>query len=242
MKNDRQFKTGEHRLRLVDRLPSREENEKEIEKIRLKRSVFWPTAFVVLLWLVKIVEILLVGLFGPQARFVRFGILPLHPEGLRGILTGPLIHGDFMHLFSNSVPLIVLGAGILYLYRPFALRVIILVYLLGGLGVWLFARPVYHIGASGLIYGFIAFIFWSGVFRREPRAIALALIVTFLYGGLVWGVLPIREGVSWEGHLSGAVVGAVLAYLYRKKDLPKDQDEPDDWDEEEDEDFEYWKR
>ncbi len=211
----------------------RELSEKDLETRKLKQSVLWPALFTAALWAVEIAK------HAFELELWKYGVRPGDWWGLTGILTGPLIHGGFKHLFNNSVPLIVSGAGILYLYRAFAARVFIIVYLLSGLAVWLFARPSSHIGASGLTYGFVCFIFFSGVFRREAPAIALALIVTFLYGGMAWGVFPIQEGVSWESHLAGAVIGFTLAFAFRKSNLPP----PPDWgDDDDDEDYYIYER
>jgi membrane associated rhomboid family serine protease len=151
----------------------------------------------------------------------KLGILPRNLSGLIGILTSPLIHGGFSHLISNTAPLIIMGLGIFYFYPKVAYRVFTIVYFGTGILVWIFAREVYHIGASGIIYGFVSFVFFSGIFRKDNRSIALALVVIFLYGGLIWGVLPVEKGVSWESHLSGAVVGVIAAFIFRKIDPPK---------------------
>jgi len=151
----------------------------------------------------------------------KLGILPRNINGLVGIFTSPLIHGGFSHLISNTAPLIFMGLGIFYFYPKVAYKVFSIIYFGTGMLVWTFAREVYHIGASGIIYGFVSFLFFSGIFRKDNRSIALALIVIFLYGGLIWGVLPVVEGVSWESHLSGAIVGIITAFIFRKVDPPK---------------------
>lgn len=148
----------------------------------------------------------------------KLGILPRNFDGLIGIITAPLIHGGFSHIISNTVPLILMGLGIFYFYPKAAYRVFVIIYLGTGILVWLFAREVYHIGASGIIYGFVAFLFFSGVFRKDNRSIALALVVIFLYGGLIWGVLPTRQAISWESHFFGAVVGTISAFIFRNVD------------------------
>jgi membrane associated rhomboid family serine protease len=162
------------------------------------------------------------------------GILPRVPSGLIGIVTAPLIHADFSHLISNTAPLFILGWIIFFFYPKISYLLLAFIYLLTGLLVWLLARQVYHIGASGIIYGFVSFLFFSGIFRRDNKSIALALVVTFFYGGLVWGVLPGMKGVSWESHLFGAITGFAGAYLFRNVDPPKKkydwEDEPDDFD------------
>jgi len=119
------------------------------------------------------------------------------------------------------LPLLVLGTGMLYLYPGSALKVIPAVYLGPGIAVWLFAKaPSVHVGASGLVYGLFGYIFVAGVIRRDRRAIAAALLVCFLYGTLVWGVLPIKPGVSWETHLAAALIGLALAIALRHLDIP----------------------
>ena len=182
------------------------------EKKKLFQSLFYPIAFVILLWLVKIAEIT----FGINLAYL--GIFPRKISGLIGIITAPFIHADFNHLISNSIPLLLLGLGISYSYPTSSRKLFLAVYVLHGLLVWIIARQAYHIGASGLVYGFVSFLFFSGIIRRDNRSIALALIVTFLYGGLTWGVLPIKAEISWEAHLFGALIGIVFAFIFRKAD------------------------
>ncbi|HKA41915.1 MAG TPA: rhomboid family intramembrane serine protease [Burkholderiales bacterium] len=172
-------------------------------------------AFVALLWLVDIVNVLL------DLELQRFGVRPRELAGLPGILLAPLLHGGPAHLATNSLPLLVLGTGMLYLYPNSSLKVIPAVYFGPGLAVWLFGKASsVHIGASGLIYGLVSYIFVAGVIRRDRRAIAASLLVAFLYGSMVWGVLPIEPGVSWEFHLAGALIGFMLAIALRHLDIP----------------------
>jgi membrane associated rhomboid family serine protease len=179
-------------------------------------GIFYPLFFVFILWAIKIFEIY----YG--ISLIIFGILPRTFEGLSGIFTAPLIHGDLYHLFSNSLPLIILGIGVFYFYRPVAFKVFFMVYLLSDIAIWLFASGKgYHIGASGLIYGFVSFLFFSGIFRNEKKSMALSLLVVFLYGGLLWGMFPLQEGVSWEAHFFGAAAGAFAAFTYRKQGKEK---------------------
>ncbi|OGU82780.1 MAG: rhombosortase [Ignavibacteria bacterium RBG_16_35_7] len=193
------------------------------EKKKLFQSLIYPAAFVVILWLVKIFEIS----FG--ISLVSLGIFPRNVSGLIGIITAPLIHSDFNHLISNSIPLLLLGLGISYSYPTSSRKLFLAVYVLHGLLVWIIARQAYHIGASGLVYGFVSFLFFSGIIRRDNRSIALALIVTFLYGGLTWGILPIKAETSWESHLFGSIIGIMFAFIFRKADpAPKY-----DWEDEE---------
>jgi membrane associated rhomboid family serine protease len=197
------------------------------EKKKFYQSLTYPVAFVMLLWIVKIIEI------SSQASFVKYGIFPRTISGLIGIITAPLIHADFNHLISNSLPLFVLGLGISYSYPTISKKLFLGVYILHGLLVWIIARQAYHIGASGLVYGFVSFLFFSGIIRRDNRSIALALIVTFLYGGLTWGVLPIKADISWEAHLFGSLIGIIFAFIFRKADpAPKYDWEDEDADQE----------
>ncbi|WP_321515569.1 rhomboid family intramembrane serine protease [Marinifilum fragile] len=184
---------------------------KEFEQLKLKHSLIFPLAFLILIWAIKIFE------WGLGLNFAHLGVFPLHVKGLLGIVTSPLIHGDFQHLMANSVPFLVLSWGIFYFYRPLSYQIFILCYLTTNILVWIGAREAYHIGASGLVYSFASFLFFSGIFRNYYRLIAISFIVVFLYGGLFWGVFPILNDVSWEGHLFGAISGLTYALAYRNK-------------------------
>lgn len=167
---------------------------------------------------------------------MQASIYPGRPEALPGILLAPLLHGSVGHLFANTAPLLVLGTALLYGYpraTPIALPGI---WLLSGLGVWLFARSSWHLGASGLTFGLMFFIFTMGVLRWDRRAIALALIVFLLYGGMIWGVFPSKPGISWEYHLFGALSGILFAILLRKLDPPPPRKRYS-WEDEEEEDW-----
>jgi membrane associated rhomboid family serine protease len=168
--------------------------------------------FVALLWLIPVL--------GWGLELERFGVRPRQGIGLPGILVAPMLHANFNHLIANSLPLLVLGTATLHLYPAAALRVLPTVYLGPGILVWLFARGGNHVGASGLVYGLVSYVFVAGLIRRDRRAIAASLLVAFLYGTLVWGVLPIRVGVSWETHLAAALIGTLMAILLRHRDNP----------------------
>ncbi len=166
----------------------------------------------------------------------RYGLRPRDVEGLIGIVTAPLLHGDLEHIFSNTLPLLISLTAVLYLYPNSALRVIPMVWLGSGLLGWFIGRPSIHIGASGFVYGLLAFVFLSGMFRQDLRSMGVSLAVWFLYGSMIWGVLPIRPQMSWELHLSGAILGIVMAVLYRNWDrVPlkryewEDDDSVPDW-------------
>jgi membrane associated rhomboid family serine protease len=199
---------------------------KEFEKLKLKHSLIFPVFFLVMMWMVKLFE------WGLDVNLYSFGIFPLHLKGLPGILTSPFIHKDFSHLMANSIPFLLLSWGIFYFYRPLAYRIFFLCYLTTGILMWLGAREAYHIGASGLVYAFASFLFFSGIIRYHFQLIAISFIVAFLYGGLFWGVFPILEDVSWEGHLFGAFSGIIYALAYRnqgpqkpKAVIPEDDDD-----------------
>lgn len=186
-----------------------------------------PALAVALLWMVHLVGV------AYDIDLGRYGILPRHLGGLPGILLAPFIHGDLEHLFNNSLPVLFLGWGLMYFYPRIALRVTLATWLLGGAWVWISARGNYHIGASGVVYGLAAFLFLSGVLRRQRTLMALSLLVAFLYGSMVWGIFPIVPRISWESHLWGAVAGAVMAVLHRKvppavQDPVRPQDDDDD--------------
>lgn len=194
------------------------------EKLKFYKSLVFPSLLLIGLWGVKLVEILL------HSDYYYLGIFPKSAEGLTGIVTAFFIHGDFNHLISNSLPLFISTLALFFFYKNAAWRVFLFIYFITGILVWLFGREVWHIGASGVVYGLISFLFFSGIFRRDNRSIALALIVTFLYGGMVWGVLPVR-GISWESHLFGGLTGTAMAFFFRKSDPVKKYD----WEDEEDE-------
>ena len=198
----------------------------EQAKNRIIKSFIIPLTFPLIMWVVFLGEQFF------NLNLDRMGILPRSISGIPGIITGPVIHANYAHIVSNTIPLLILGWTIFFFYPKVSYRAFIMIYILTDLLVWLFARQVYHIGASGIVYGFVSFLFFSGIFRRDNKSVALALLVTFLYGGLVWGVLPGQEGISWESHLFGAIVGLITAFIFRKVDPPKKydwEDEPDDF-------------
>lgn len=186
--------------------------------------------FIGILWTVFVLD----AAFG--LRLGRFGLRPGSVGGLIGILTAPLLHGSFQHLLSNSIPLLVSLTATLYLYPASSVRVIPLLWLGSGTIAWYIGRPSLHFGASGLIYGLLAYVFIGGILRRDMRSVSVSLLVGFLYGSMIWGVLPIRPNMSWEMHLGGAMMGCLLAILYRQWDrVPlvryewEDDDAPPEW-------------
>ncbi len=185
---------------------------KQEQQFKYSTSVIgYPILFVMLIWLVFWVEVR----FG--FKFSSFGIYPMKLSGLKGVLLSPFIHGDIQHLYHNTIPLFVLSAALFYFYRPLAWKVLFLGILISGLLTWCIGRPSYHIGASGLIYVLVSFTFFKGVFAKHFRLIALSLLVVFLYGSMIWYTLPIEDGISWEGHLSGLITGFIFALIFKKQ-------------------------
>lgn len=193
-------------------------------------TIGYPILFVLIIWLVYWFEMRFSVIFN------SYGVYPRTLEGLKGILFSPFIHGSVKHLFNNSIPLLVLSTALFYFYRKDSWRVLIFGLLLSGFLTWLIGRPSYHIGASGVVYMLVSFLFFKGVFSSYYRLIALSLIIVFLYGGLLWYVFPIEKGISWEGHLSGLFVGFLFAFLFKAKiEKPKLYNwEQDDYKEEDD--------
>ena len=196
----------------------------------LKRSFSIIAWFTLTLWLIKIVESL------TGAELFKYGINPGQLSGLVGILLAPLIHSSFSHLFANTAPLLILGTALLYGYPKSAKIVIPAVYICTGLGVWLFARESYHIGASGLTFGFMFFVFTIGAIRWDRRATSLSMLVFFLYGSMIWGIFPSEPNISFESHFFGALTGIVLAIVLRNYD-PYSPEKKYSWEDEEDEDL-----
>ena len=182
------------------------------DRLVFQRSLLFAIGFTVLLWLIRAIE------WSITADFGAFGILPRHATGMVGIITGPLIHGNFVHLLSNTFPLLMLMVAVFYFYERIALEVFVWIYLITGAWVWIAAREAYHIGASGLVYGLGAFLFFSGIFRRDVRSVAVAVAIAFLYSGMLQGVLPGADTtVSWESHLLGGAAGVFCAFYFRSQ-------------------------
>jgi len=176
----------------------------------LQRGVYLTLSFVFILWIIKSVE------WANSLDLGLYGILPRTVKGSLGIITGPLIHGDAIHLMSNTIPLIILGVGLFYFYHKIAVEVFFWIYLASGFWVWIIGREAYHIGSSGLVYGLVMFIFWGGILRKNPRSLAISMIIFFLYGGMIYGLFPFDESISWESHIMGSVAGIFLAFYFKK--------------------------
>ncbi|MDP1622432.1 MAG: rhomboid family intramembrane serine protease [Bacteroidales bacterium] len=206
------------------------------EKLRIYRSLMIPVILVVILWLIKALDIIF------NLDLNNFGLYPLQVKGLPGIFTSPFLHANLAHLFANSIPLLILGSFLFYFYQDIAWMILLMIYLITGIWVWVYARGgAAHIGASGVIYGLASFLFFSGMIRREKGLLVITMLVAFLYGGLIWGIFPElfpNQPISWESHLMGLLSGFVLAIYYRKQGP---QRESWDWgDEDDDEDDGLW--
>lgn len=202
------------------------------EKYTIFNSLVYPILFVLLMGLSHLFQ------FVFDISFVHFGIFPRNFKGLFGIISSPLIHGSFNHLFNNSVPILILGGLLFYFYKEVAFKVSVWIYLMVGVWTWIYAREAYHIGASGVLYGLFSFLLISGFIRRNKQLISLSFAVIFLYGSLVWGLFPIDIKVSFEAHVFGFIAGIILAIYYRKEGPQKIEHHWEE-DEEESED-KYW--
>ena len=174
--------------------------------------------FVALMWIIEIVDGFLLG-----GRLNAYGVRPRNIVGLRGILFMPFLHGNFAHLAANTLPFITFGWLIMLRETSDFFLVSAVTMLVSGIGVWLTGSPYsIHIGASALIFGHFGFLLLRGFFERSFMSIALSLFVGFLYGGLIWGVLPSQPGVSWQGHFFGFVGGVLAAQLLGRRKVIKD--------------------
>lgn len=182
------------------------------DRRRFRRALWTSVGFVAALAWIKLLE----AVFGQS--LTALGVFPGNPWGLIGVLTGPLVHGSIEHLLSNAFGLIVLGTLALYAYPKATWRALPLIWIGSGLFTWAIGRENPHFGASGLTHGLMFFLFGLGVLRWDRRAIAVALVVFFLYGGMLLTVLPREPGISWEYHLGGALMGAMAAIAWRRLD------------------------
>ena len=184
--------------------------------IKKNYSIFvLPALFILLLFAVEWIEVT----YG--TRFVKYGVLPRTFEGLQGVFLSPFIHGDWKHLTNNALPLFVLTATLGFFYKGIAKEVFLWSWLMSGLWLWAIGRPSFHIGASGLLYALASFLFFSGFIRKHTKLMAISMFVVFLYGGMVWGIFPMKKHISWEGHLAGALAGLILAYWFKESGPPK---------------------
>lgn len=183
---------------------------------QIYNSIFFPLVFVLFFWLVFLFDNLY------DLNLVKFGLLPRELRGLLGIVTSVFIHVNLNHAASNTLPILILGMMLFYFYKKIAKSIFLWIWIISGIWLWIGGRnnhyhPNYHIGASTLIYGLASFLFFSGVFRKHLRLMVVSTLVVFLYGSIIWGIFPIQEQISWEGHLFGTISGIILAYNYRKE-------------------------
>ena len=181
------------------------------EKKKILSTLFIPFLFLLLMWLVKVIEV------NFQISFVRYGVFPQTSDGLKGILFSPFIHKDFTHLINNSYPILILGGMLFAIYRKIATQLFVWLFFIAGFWLWIIGRPSFHIGSSGFIYALASFLLVSGIIRKNPRLTAVSMLVIFLYGSMIWGLLPTKEPISWEGHLSGFIAGILVAIFYRNE-------------------------
>lgn len=199
------------------------------------KKIWWvfvqPFLFVALLWLI----------FGLDEYFdlnlYQYSLLPRDFSQWFGVFTFPLIHGGVDHIAGNTWSIFILLAGVRYFFPQVFGKVFWVSFIVPGVITFFIARPSFHLGASGMVYSLVAFLFFSGVIRLNRYLLALSLLMVFLYGNSVWYIFPIEDGISFEGHLSGAIVGFTLAVLFRKteptiyikeKEYFKDDTEEDD--------------
>ena len=177
----------------------------------MKKNLTNILIFVSILWIIKILDTII------AYDLLQLGLLPRTFSGLKGIIFAPLLHANYLHIISNTIPIAVLLLALLTFYKEQAFGAILGGVLIGGGLVWIFARSAYHVGISGLIYSLSAFLIAAGFYKKDVKSILISIIIIILYGGLIWGILPGRFWVSWEGHFFGAVAGVVMAYVLVKK-------------------------
>ena len=194
-------------------------------------SAVIPLAVVALLFGIKLFEEL------SGISLSKFGVLPRNPVGARGILLYPFIHGDWKHVANNGTALLVLGTMMFHFYRVVAVRAILWMFILSGIWLWIGGRPNHHIGASGMVYALFGFLFLSGILRKHLKLMALSLLVVFMYGSMVWGIFPMEDHISWEGHLFGLIAGMGVALAYRQRGPQRPQYS---WDLQEEEEMPEW--
>jgi membrane associated rhomboid family serine protease len=190
----------------------------EENQLKISKSVFLiPSLYVLTIWVIYWVEIKF------SFNFNKFGVYPRTLEGFRGVFLTHFIHSNTNHVLNNSIPLFVLLSSLFYFYKDIAYKVLFFGGFLTGCLTWCIARESYHIGASGIVYLLFSFVFFSGIIRKHFRLVALSLVIIFSYGSMIWYVLPIKEGMSWEGHLSGFLIGLYFAIIYKNRGIVKEQ-------------------
>jgi len=177
----------------------------------ISASIIVPSRMVFIMWAVFSLETFM------HIDLSVFGIYPRVPLGLIGVFTSPMIHGNVIHLTSNTLPLLFLGTALFFFNPGIANRVFWTCYLVTGLLVWIFARSSFHVGASGLIYGIASFLIFYGFFKKDFKSLIISVLILSFYWSLIYGVLPVQSGVSWESHLMGGLVGFGTAMYYGRR-------------------------
>lgn len=185
----------------------------KLELRRMLLAAVIPTFLLFIMYLLKALEV------GMEWDFTRLGVYPMQKRGVFGIFAHPLIHSSFKHLLANTIPLFFLSWCLFYFYRHIASYILFSVWIGCGILTFLIGKPGWHIGASGIIYALAFFLFFSGILRKYVPLVAISLLITFLYGGMVWNMFPqfAKETTSWEGHLSGAIAGTFCAIGFMKQ-------------------------
>ena len=186
----------------------------------LKAALLFAVGLVAVMWIVEMVNILL------DYRLSEFGIVPRSIDGLRGIPLMPFLHANFNHLAVNTLPVALLGALVAIQGKGGFLKVTAFIMLVGGFALWVVGREGVHVGASGLIFGYVGYLIARAWYVRSLGAVLVAIVVIVLYGGALFGVLPTTPGVSWEGHLTGLLAGGLAARVSRPDRREGEADQP----------------
>ena len=205
--------------------------DKKLELRRMWYAALAPATLLIIVWMIWLWE----WNFDINLQFL--GTYPRKFSGLGGMISQPLVHADIKHLLSNSVPLLILSWCLFFFYKDLGYAVFPILWVFSGLLTWFIGREAWHIGASGVVYALIFFLFFSGVFRRHKPLMAISILVVFLYGSAVWYMFPVVElikerNISWEGHLSGAICGFLCACAVRKYGPQKPIEEEEEEEEE----------
>ncbi len=177
----------------------------------LKKNLYWILGFVALIWVIEFIN------FSMGHRLSDWGILPRTVKGLKGIPLSPFLHASLIHIMMNTIPLAVLGGFVILNGRQIFFEISIIIILVSGTALWLFGRSSYHVGASGLIFGYFGYLVLRAWYDRSLKSFIIAFITVSLYGGIIWGMLPTFSRISWEGHLFGLLAGILAARLEKIK-------------------------
>ena len=190
----------------------------KFERVGIWVFAFWPLIFLAICWGV--------WLYCTQVEnIVKIGVRPREMAGLIGIITHPFFHSthlsngsiDFSHIVNNSIPILLLGSALFYFYKDLSYKIFFWLFIGTGAWLWSFGRSANHFGASGIVYALFGFLTLSGFIKKNRKLLALSMATVFLYGSMIWGMFPNNPKVSWEGHLSGFLIGVVLAFYFRKR-------------------------